>query len=143
MTDHADQSKLLNVKPNSQIWTREPWGICCHVSGSGVATEIGTTSGQRIASVGDHHFRCGGDGLHYLQIYKDNGFSVADANAERIIETVNAMAGISNPQLAITKAREAVLRTEKWLLSYPEQLRTPNWKAQLNLINEAFDALNQ
>jgi trans-2-enoyl-CoA reductase len=75
--------------------TPEPWFVCGNVSGCGVATEIGTVSGQRIASVGDHHFRASGENKFYHQIYANNGFEVAGANAERVVSCVNALAGLN------------------------------------------------
>jgi hypothetical protein len=42
-----------------------------------------------------------------------------EANAQRIVECVNALAGVADPASAITAAREALERSRNWLASYP------------------------
>jgi len=139
MNDTADQSTLLNVQ-GEQAWTKEPWEIRTEYRSVELESSIYAWMIKGLNSAG---LLCSIFGVK--AIVGDFDRPTQEANASRIISAINATAGIADPLLAITKARQALAGAVTWHQGDPYrngcETERKAWREQMALLDEAIKAL--
>ena len=77
----------------TQEWTQEPWGFHRHTT-----TNVEDVTGRTVATTGGYS-----DNFSDGKCYKEN-----QANARRIVDCVNALAGIPDPAALVASHRQLV-----------------------------------